>query len=182
MSKGCIVRSIYFTTVFPVSKCIPALTIGKVKGESNFLPLFDIYNVHIGFGVALIWNVRAIFVNRAFTYKSRVRVVIPFSLEEAIFAIIIADLIFVFVMEQVITVLYRRIEAFTTDSTIDKMLVGFIIYSTYGEESSIVIWLSPEGDVESWWKNSIHDKVVVFTVKPSTTSSMINGITTIVGG
>jgi len=73
MSKGCIVRSIYFSTVFPVSKCIPGLEIGKVKGESNFLPLFDIYNVHIGFGVALIWNVRAFFVNRAFTYESRFR-------------------------------------------------------------------------------------------------------------
>jgi len=173
MSKGCKVRSIYYGTIFPVFKCIPVLGSGIVKGVSNFLPLFYFYTVHIGFGVALIWIVRGVFVNRACAYESRVNSITRI--------VIIADVIFVFIMVQVITVLYRRIEARTTDSTIDQMLVGFIIFSTYREESSIMIWLSPEGEVDSWWKNSIHDKVVVFTIKPSTTSCMINGITTIVG-
>jgi hypothetical protein len=43
-------------------------------------------------------------------------------------------------------------------------------------------WFSPEFDVESWWENTIHDKVVVFTVEPHTTSFMMNRITTSIIG
>jgi hypothetical protein len=78
--------------------------------------------------------------------------------------------------------LYGRVEAVATDSTIDEMLVCFVILGTYGEESTIMYWFSPEFDVESWWENTIHDKVVVFTVEPHTTSFMMNRITTSIIG
>jgi len=88
-------------------------------------------------------------------------------------------LILVFIMIVVITVCYGRVEAVATDSGIEEMLVGFVVGGTYRHKCSIMYWLSPEFDVKSWWKNSIHDKVVVFTVEPLTTGFMMNGIATI---
>jgi len=91
-------------------------------------------------------------------------------------------LILVFIIIVVVTVCYGRVEAIATDSGIEEMLVGFVVSCAYREEGSIMYWLSPEFDVHSWWKNSIHDKVVVFTVEPLTTGFMINGIATITSG
>ena len=91
-------------------------------------------------------------------------------------------MILVFIIIVVVTVCYGRVEAIATDSGIEEMLVGFVVSCAYREEGSIMYWLSPEFDVHSWWKNSIHDKVVVFTVEPLTTGFMINGIATITSG
>jgi len=82
----------------------------------------------------------------------------------------------------VVTVCYGRVEAIATDSSIEEMLVGLVVGCAYRHECSVMYWLSPEFDVHSWWKNSIHDKVVVFTVEPHTTSFMINRIATITSG